>query len=112
MKFQEVEKSKILLTGDIIDYVANAVVIKTILKKHTGNIYFMSVDSGEGLNEKSSPFDTFLEVVDGQAHMVINGESGFLKTGQSILIPAHTFYLIKPYVRFKMILTIFKSSFE
>jgi quercetin dioxygenase-like cupin family protein len=112
MDIQEVEKSKIFITHEMIDYVQNAVVIKTILKKLTGNIHLMAVDKGEGLNEKSSPFDTFVEVIDGQAHIVINGESIFLKTGQSILIPAHAFYLLKPFERFKMLLTIIKSGYE
>ena len=72
----------------------------------------MSVDSGEGLTEKMSPFDTFAQVIDGQAELVINGKSNVLKTGQAIVIPAHAPNLIKPNGRFKMILTIIKSGYE
>ena len=50
----EIEKSKALITVEIIEYVANSVVIKTILKKSTGNISVMSVDTGEGLTEKNT----------------------------------------------------------
>ncbi len=103
MDIQDVEKSKVFITVEIIEYVPNSVVIKTILKKSTGNISLMSVDSGEGLTEKTSPFDTFAEVIDGEAEIVINGESKILKTGQSIVIPAHAPNLIKPNGRFKMI---------
>ncbi|MBK8348848.1 MAG: cupin [Saprospiraceae bacterium] len=87
MDSQEVEKSKAFITVEIIEYVPNSVVIKTVLKKSTGNITVMSVDSGEGLTEKTSPFDTFAQVIDGQAEIVINGLSNLLKTGQSIVIP-------------------------
>ncbi len=112
MDTSEVEKSKAFITIEIIEYVPNSVVIKTILKKTTGNISLMSVDSGEGLTEKTSPFDTFAQVIDGQAELVINGISNLLKTGESIVIPAHAPNLIRPNGRFKMILTIIKSGYE
>jgi quercetin dioxygenase-like cupin family protein len=112
MDNQEVEKSKVFITAEIIEYVPNSVVIKTILKKSTGNITVMSVDSGEGLTEKTSPFDTFAQVIDGQAEIVINGTSHLLKTGQSIVIPAHAPNYIKANERFKMILTVIKSGYE
>lgn len=112
MDNQELEKSKVFITVGIIEYVPNSVVIKTILKKSTGNITVMSVDSGEGLTEKTSPFDTFAQVIDGQAEIVINGASHLLKTGQSIVIPAHAPNYIKANERFKMILTVIKSGYE
>lgn len=112
MDINEVEKSKAFISVEIIEYVPNSVVIKTILKKTTGNISLMSVDTGEGLTEKTSPFDTFAQVIDGQAELVINGKSNLLKTGQSIVIPAHAPNLIKPNGRFKMIIIIIKSGYE
>jgi len=112
MDTNDVAKGKILITVEIIEYVSNSVVIKTILKKSTGNISVMSVDSGEGLSEKTTPFDTFVQIIDGQAEIVINGKSHLLITGQSIVIPAHAPNLIKPNERFKMIQTIIKSGYE
>ena len=108
----ELEKSKAHITVEIIEYLANAVVIKTILKKSTGNISVMSFDSGEGMMEKSTPFDTFAQIIDGTAEIVIANESFFLKTGQSIVIPAHAPNYIKPNGRFKMILTVIKAGYE
>lgn len=108
----EIEKSKAHITVEIIEYLANAVVIKTILKKSTGNISVMSFDSGEGQLEKTSPFDTFAQIIDGKAEIVINGKSNILLTGQSIVIPAHQANFIKPNGRFKMIHTIIKSGYE
>jgi quercetin dioxygenase-like cupin family protein len=112
MDTNEIEKAQILITVEIIEYIPNSVVIKTILKKSTGNISVMSVDSGEGLTEKTTPFDTFVQIIDGQAEIVINGKSHLLITGQSIVIPAHAPNLIKPNGRFKMIQTIIKSGYE
>ena len=112
MEYSEIEKSKTHITVEIIEYVANSVVIKTILKKSTGNISVMSFDSGEGLTEKTTPFDSFAQIIDGKAEIVISGESNFLGTGESIVIPAHAPNLVKPNGRFKMILTVIKSGYE
>ena len=108
----ELEKSKSHIIVEIIEYMANAVVIKTIIKKSTGNISIMSFDSGEGLTEKISPFDTFAQIIDGKAEIVIDSVSNYLESGQGIIIPAHSPNYIKPNGRFKMILTIIKSGYE
>jgi len=112
MESPEIEKSKSHITVEIIEYVPNSVVIKTILKKSTGNISVMSFDSGEGLTVKSTPFDSFAQIIDGKAEIVISGVSNFLATGESIVIPAHAPNFVRPNGRFKMILTVIKSGYE
>jgi quercetin dioxygenase-like cupin family protein len=108
----ELEKSKSHIIVEIIEYVSNSVVIKTIIKKSTGNISVMSFDSGEGLTERTSPFDTFAQIIEGKAEIVIDKISHVLESGQGIIIPAHSPNFIKPNGRFKMILTIIKSGYE
>ncbi|MGB5378740.1 cupin domain-containing protein [Muriicola sp.] len=108
----EMEKSKVLIIVEIIEYVPNAVVIKTILKKTTGNVSVVSFDSGENLTEKMSAFDTFIQIIEGQAEILINDKSHDLKTGQSVIIPANSRNTIKANERFKMISTIIKSGYE
>jgi quercetin dioxygenase-like cupin family protein len=112
MDTSEIEKSKAHITVEIIEYIPNSVVIKTILKKSTGNISVMSFDNGEGLTEKTTPFDTFAQIIDGEAEIVIRDQSHFLTTGQSIVIPAHAPNFIRPNGRFKMIQTVIKSGYE
>lgn len=108
----ELERSKAHIIVEIIEYMANAVVIKTIIKKSTGNISIMSFDTGEGLTEKTSPFDTFAQIIEGKAEIVIDKVSTLLKSGQGIIIPAHSPNFIRPNGRFKMILTIIKSGYD
>jgi len=57
---------------EIIEYVPNAVVSKTIIKKTTGNVTVTSFDAGEELAEKTSPFDNYIQIVDGAAEVTIN----------------------------------------
>ncbi|MBP9098104.1 MAG: cupin domain-containing protein [Ferruginibacter sp.] len=108
----EMDKATSHIIVEIIEYVPNAVVIKTIIKKSTGNISVMSFDSGEGLTEKISPFDTYAQIIEGKAEIVIDGISSLLQSGQGIIIPAHLTNHIKPNGRFKMIQTIIKSGYE
>lgn len=112
MESPELEKSKSHIIVEIIEYMANSVVIKTIIKKSTGNISIMSFDSGEGLKETTSPFDTFAQIVEGKVEIVIDKVSHLLESGQGIIIPAHASNFTKPNGRFKMIQTIIKSGYE
>lgn len=108
----EIEKAKAVITVELVEYLVNSVVIKTILRKSTGNVSVMSVDQGEGLTERTSPFDTYVQVIDGQADIVISGVSNLLQVGQSIVIPAHVSNLVKPNGRFKLLMTVIKSGYE
>jgi hypothetical protein len=108
----ELETGKAHIIVEIIEYVSNSVVIKTIIKKSTGNISIMSFDSGEGLTEKASPFDTFAQIIEGNAEIVIDNVSNHLESGMGIILPAHLPNFIRPNGRFKMIQTVIKSGYE
>ncbi len=112
MENLELEKAKAHITVEIIEYLTNSVVSKTILKKSTGNISVISFDDGEGLTEKTSPFDSFVQIIEGKAEIVISGKSNLLQTGHSIVIPAHAPSNVTPNGRFKMIQTVIKSGYE
>lgn len=112
MDKSELEKSKVFIIVEIIEYIPNSVVIKTIIKKTTGNVTIISIDSGETFSSKTSPFDTFIQVIDGQAEILLGEKIIVLKTGESIIIPAHTPNTIRATVRFKMISTTIKSGYE
>jgi quercetin dioxygenase-like cupin family protein len=108
----EIEKSKKHILIEMIDYVAHSVVTKTIIRKTTGNISIVAIDAGETLAEKISPFDTYLQIIEGKAEVVIDEKSNMLQTGQAIIIPAHASNVVKASERFKMISTIIKSGYE
>ena len=108
----EIEKSKQHLLIEIIDYTANAVTSKAIIQKTTGNISILAIDTGEALAEKISPFDTFIQVIEGTAEVRIEDHPNLLQTGEGIIIPAHTSNVVKANGRFKMISTVIKSGYE
>ncbi|MBP7239352.1 MAG: cupin domain-containing protein [Saprospiraceae bacterium] len=106
------QKSKAFTPADLVQYVPNAVVTKSILEKPRGNISILSFDKGEGLIEKITPFDTFAQIIEGTADVVISGERNQLLTGQYIVIPAHSPYLVSSDQRFKMMVTVIKSGYQ
>src|ERR1019366_10757801 len=108
----KIEKGKAHIVVELIEYEHNEVVSKSIMKKITGSINAMAFDTGEGLNEKTSPFDTYLQVIDGSAVIVVDGKATKLEIGQGILIPAHASSHVEPNGRFKLLLTIIKSGYE
>ncbi|MBK7852267.1 MAG: cupin domain-containing protein [Bacteroidetes bacterium] len=108
----EMEKSKTHIIVEIIEYVPNSIVSKTIIKKTTGNVTVSSFDEGEELAEKKSPYDNYIQIIDGEAEVIINEKSYKLKLGEGIVIPANAPHCFNANEQFKMISTVIKSETE
>ena len=106
------EKSEEYIIVEIIEYAKNAVLSKTIIKKLTGNITATSFAAGEEVAEKTSPFDIFIQIIDGTAEVTINIRKYTLGLGKGIIIPANTTHRFNAKEQFKMISTIIKSGYE
>lgn len=112
MKNLEVEKSTAHIIIDLIEYVPQSIVSRTIIRKLTGNVNAIAIDSGESLSEKISPFDTYIQIIEGEAEVVIDNHSNKLVTGQGILIPSHAANVIRASNPAKILRTIIKSGYE
>ena len=108
----ELEKSKPHIIVEILEYVPSSILIRTIIKKTTGNVTATSVDAGEELAEKTSPFDTFIQIIDGAAQVNIRDKIYKLRLGEGIIIPAHSAHCFNANEQFKMISTVIKSGYE
>ena len=107
-----IDKSVAQIIVELIEYIPNSVLSKTIMKKTTGNVTVVSFDTGEALTEKISPFDTFIQIIEGRAEIIIDKNSNCLECGQGIIIPAHSSHIVKANGRFKMTQTVIKSGYE
>ena len=112
MDTKELEKSKSHIIVEIIQYIPNAVVSKTIIKKTTGNITASSFDAGEELAEKTSPYDNYIQIIDGTAEIIIKDKKHKLILGEGIIIPAHARHNFNANEQFKMLSTVIKSGYE
>jgi quercetin dioxygenase-like cupin family protein len=110
MGSSEFEKSKVFSFSESVDYSDGGIVSKTVLKKETGNISLFSFDKGEALSEHTAPFDAMITVVDGNGEVIIGGKSFILASGQSIIMPANITHAVNAVEKFKMVLTMIKSS--
>ncbi|MFC4233554.1 cupin domain-containing protein [Parasediminibacterium paludis] len=108
----ELEKSKAHIIVEIIEYIPNAVLSKTIIKKITGNITASALDAGEEVAEKTVPFDTYIQIIDGSAKLTISDKAYILNLGDGIIIPAHAKHHFNANVQFKMLSTVIKSGYD
>lgn len=95
---------------EVLDYTPNAVRIKTVIRKITGDVRVLVFDTGSSLTEKASPFDILIQIIEGKAEIRINSVSSILETGAVIIVPAHARKTIKAPVRFKMLSTVIKTA--
>lgn len=93
-----------------IEYSQNAIVSKAIIKKPTGSLTLFSFDKGEELSEHTAPFEAFVQIIDGEAEIIINKISHTVSKSQAIILPANVPHALKAKEKFKMILTMIKST--
>ena len=109
---KEIEKAKAHIIVEIIEYIPNAVLSKTIIKRITGNITASAFDAGEELAERTTPFDSYIQIIDGCAELIMDKKKYQLNLGEGIIIPAHSAHCFNAKEQFKMISTIIKSGYE
>lgn len=92
-----------------VEYSENSVVSKQVIKQPTGNVTLFAFDAGEGLSEHTAPFNAMVQILDGEAEILINNVSNIVKNGEYIIMPANIPHALKAHKRFKMMLIMIKS---
>jgi quercetin dioxygenase-like cupin family protein len=110
MGSNEFAKSEVFSFNGSVEYSSGAIVSKTVLKKQTGNISLFAFDKGEALSEHTASFDALIQVVDGRGEVTTGGKPSLLNTGESIILPANVPHAVRAVEKFKMVLTMIKSS--
>lgn len=95
---------------DLVAYQAGSVVSRTIIDKKSGTITLFSFDEGQGLSQHTAPFDALVYLLDGEAEIIISGKPFHLREGETIIMPANRPHALKAVKRFKMLLTMIRSS--
>lgn len=108
----EMNSSQMYYTAGLVDYVAHSIANTILIRKITGSIRIYAIDSGEELIFNISPFDNFIQMIDGNAEILINGKSTLIDSGYAFIIPAHSRNSMKANHRFKILSTIIKSGYE
>ena len=102
-------KAEILNLAKMVSYQTGSVVSRQITKADKGNVTLFAFDTGQELSEHTTPFDALAHVVDGEAEIIISGNSFHLKAGDAIVMPADEPHAVKANGQFKMLLTMIRA---
>jgi quercetin dioxygenase-like cupin family protein len=91
-------------------YSPGSVVSRTIFEVEEGTLTLFAFDKGQNLSEHTAPFNAFVQVLDGEAEIVIGGKPHRVKSGEMILMPADVPHAVNAVAKFKMLLTMIKSK--
>lgn len=98
-----------LTMSDLVAYQDGSVVSKTLIDKKIGTLTLFSFDEGQGLSEHTAPYDAFVQIVDGEAEVSIEGEPHVVTAGQMIIMPANKPHALKAVKPFKMLLVMIRA---
>ena len=109
MQNEKIEHGTPFVFAESISYQADGIVSKRIIQKEKGNITLFAFDAGQKLSEHTAPFDALVQVMQGNAEVVIGGNPNQLTAGQSIIMPANIPHAVNANERFIMLLTMIRE---
>lgn len=106
---QTFNKGEIISLKDMIEYSSGGIISKQVLKNTSGNITLFSFDKGQGLSEHTAPFDAMVQILEGEANIIVGGNPNHLRHGETIIMPANISHALQAIEPFKMLLTMIKG---
>ncbi len=100
--------AKVLSLPNLIGYQEGSIVSRVLMKREGGSVTLFAFDREQGLSEHTAPFDALVQVVEGDAEVIIAGKPLAVKSGEAILLPANQPHAVKATTRFKMLLTMIR----
>ncbi|MEI6809904.1 MAG: cupin domain-containing protein [bacterium] len=91
-----------------IKYESGAIVSKTLIEKKDSDLSLFAFDKGQGMSAHTSPYDAVVQVLDGEASIVIGRKPVKVKAGQLVIMPSKVPHSLTANKRFKMLLTLVK----
>ena len=91
------------------EYQKGSIVSREIISRDTGTVTFFAFDEGQGLSEHTAPFDAMVNILDGEAEIIISGKPFHLSAGEMIIMPANEPHALKAVKQFKMMLIMIRS---
>lgn len=103
-------KGKIIQPADLINYSKDSIVSKTLIDRKSGTLTLFAFDRGQGLSEHVAPFDAVVQILDGEAAIIIAGKELKAKAGDMVIMPANVSHALKAKRRFKMLLIMIRGA--
>lgn len=99
------EPATALKLTDLVSYAEGSVVSRAIVQEKAASLTLFAFDAGQALSEHTTAYDAYLEVLDGQADLVVGGKAIVAHTGEVVVMPAGAPHSVNASQRFKMLLT-------
>jgi quercetin dioxygenase-like cupin family protein len=109
MKEKKIKPAEILDFCEIVQYQEGTIVSKGIIDDKNGRVSLFAFAKGEKLSPHKAPFDALVQVLEGEAEIVIDSKPFNVTAGKSIIMPANIMHAINAHQNFKMLLTLIKS---
>jgi len=93
-----------------VQYADGSIVSRTVAENEAGTLTLFAFEAGQGLSEHSTPFDAFVQILDGEAELIIGGKTVQAKAGQLVVMPANVPHAVKATKRFKMLLIMLRAQ--
>lgn len=100
---------KAITMAELVAYQEGAVVSRTLIDKKVGTLTLFSFGAGQGLSEHTAPYDAFVQIVEGEAEILIDGAPHRLTAGQFIIMPANHPHAVRAVRQFKMLLVMVRA---
>ena len=110
MKTNSEITSLAITTADFIQYSDNSIVSKQLIKQETGTITLFAFDKSQSLSEHTTPFDAFVQIVDGKAEFIIDSKPIIVSKGEFIILPANIPHVVNAVEKFKMLIVMIKEK--
>ncbi len=110
MKTADELKARAIGLKDFVEYAAGSVVSKTLIDKQVGTLTLFAFDAGQGLSEHTAPYDAVVQVLDGEAELIIAGQSVKATAGEMVIMPSGLPHAVRAVQRFKMLLTMIREK--
>lgn len=106
---KKIVKQEVLSANNLIDYAEGGIVSKEFVHSHARSITLFAFDEGQKLSEHTAPFDAVIQIIDGEAEIMISGKLYHPKADEMIIIPQGALHAVNAQHRFKMMLTMIRG---
>lgn len=106
----QLDPAQSFVLKDLVAYQEGSIVSRTLLQHETGTLTVFSFDSGQALSEHTVPYHAFVQVLDGEAEIIIGGKPVLVSKDEIVMMPGGISHEVKAIKRFKMLLTLFRGT--
>lgn len=99
-----------LQLADLVAYAGGSIVSRAIAQQPSASLTLFAFDAGQALSEHTTASDAYLQVLDGEADLVVGGKALVARAGEVVLMPGGVPHEVNARVRFKMLLTMVRPD--